>query len=552
MSNQNNQPNNFNQQNTSKFNKSESTGNLNSSSTNRYGSRGRKNKWKNNNFYKGNYNKNTDSINNIGHIGLNIKNPTQNSNPNIVIQDDIKRIADGFGQVPNDHMINNQHANYTQPNVNIQSNQIPPGFASSFEPNFKFKPYFTPNPQMLSNFPYNPQPNYHLIPYYGYNNQIIPYRPRSFNQNYGYNISQSDNCCEEKSKSKDSNKDVNNLIKEYIGKIDEKIGELTKKEKMWLSFDINNLDDLIQVAKDFKVKYSPDYEYQLDLGLLSSMIPELESLNNMIGLKSVKNQIVDLILYYGLKLDNKNHDLLHTVIEGEPGTGKTELAEKLAKIYLKMGILTKDTFKKVRRSDLIAGYLGQTAIKTEKVLEECRGGVLFIDEAYSLGNAEGKDGRDSFSKECIDMLNQWLTENKSEFVCIIAGYKDDLSKSFFSYNTGLERRFPIRFSIDSYSDDELTKIFIKKIREFEWDIDCKNLTHTIKTNRKYFKFNGGDMEILFAKCKIAHSKNLLKEKEKIKKILTEKDIIDGLKIYLENPEVKKRGDVNPIFSSIYI
>jgi SpoVK/Ycf46/Vps4 family AAA+-type ATPase len=416
---------------------------------------------------------------------------------------------------------------------------------------------------MITNFPYNlnSHPNYGLIPYYGYNNnQLVPYRPRNLG-NYSNNM-QSDNCFGERFKgkdinkdpnkdiNKDSNKNINSLMKEYIEKLDKKIDELSKKEYMWLSFNINNLEDLIQVAKDYKVKYSPDYEYQLDLDLMSKMIPELESLNNMIGLKSVKNQIVDLILYYGLKLDNRNHDLLHTVIEGEPGTGKTELAEKLAKIYLKMGILKKDVFKKVKRSDLIAGYLGQTAIKTEKVLEECRGGVLFIDEAYSLGNAEGKDGRDSFSKECIDMLNQWLTENKSEFVCIIAGYKDDLTKSFFSYNTGLERRFPIRFSIESYSDEELAKIFAKKVKEFEWDINCINLAQIIKTNRKYFKFNGGDMEVLFVKSKIAHSKNLLKEKEKIKKVLTETDIRDGLKIYLENPEIKKRGE--NFISSIYI
>jgi SpoVK/Ycf46/Vps4 family AAA+-type ATPase len=121
--------------------------------------------------------------------------------------------------------------------------------------------------------------------------------------------------------------------------------------------------------------------------------------------------------------------LLHTVIEGEPGTGKTELAEKIGKVYLKLGILKNDIFKKVKRSDLIAGYLGQTAIKTARLIEECKGGVLFIDEAYSLGNAEGKDGRDSFSKECIDVLNQSLTENKNNFVCIIAGYKEDLEKS---------------------------------------------------------------------------------------------------------------------------
>jgi SpoVK/Ycf46/Vps4 family AAA+-type ATPase len=348
-----------------------------------------------------------------------------------------------------------------------------------------------------------------------------------------------------------TNIDMSEFIKDYVNK---KINEKPDvKDFKWLEIEIKSLEDLIELSKNYGIKYSKDYEYQVDLELLSKMTEELESLNKMIGLTGVKNQIVDLILFYALKLDNKNYDLLHTVIEGEPGTGKTELAEKLAKIYLKMGILKKNIFKKVRRSDLIAGYLGQTAIKTEKVLEECKGGVLFIDEAYSLGNSEGKDGKDSFSKECMDMINQWLTENKSDFVCIIAGYKDDLNKSFFSYNCGLERRFPIRFSIDTYSDDELRKIFIKKIKEqeWDWDIDSTNLISIIKSNRKYFKFNGGDMEVLFAKCKIAHSKNLLKEKDKKKKVLTEKDIFEGIKIFLENSEIKKRSN-NSLMSSIYI
>ena len=88
-------------------------------------------------------------------------------------------------------------------------------------------------------------------------------------------------------------------------------------------------------------------------------------------------------------------------------------------------------FKIVKRSDLIGKYLGHTAAKTQKVIDSCKGGVLFIDEAYSLGNPEG---RDSFSKECIDTINQNLTENKANLLCIIAGYKDALDKCFFAYN----------------------------------------------------------------------------------------------------------------------
>ena len=432
----------------------------------------------------------------------------------------------------------------TQTNIPINNNQKNTKFNynNSPIPYYNYYPY-----SMITNYPHNYQSfqNYHNLN----NNQT--HQLKNNNQLYQYkNYKQNIN-------------DINQVLKGYLEDINKinnslNINEISLKQPItkqikefkWLNLEIKNLDDLIQVSKDYGIKYSKDYEYQIDLEQLSSMVEELESLNKLVGLSNVKTQIVDIILYYSLKLDNKNYDLLHTVIEGDPGTGKTELAEKLGKIYLKMGILKKDIFKKVKRSDLIAGYLGQTAIKTEKVLEECRGGVLFIDEAYSLGNSEGKDGRDSFSKECIDIINQWLTENKSEFVCIIAGYKDDLVKSFFSYNSGLERRFPIRFSIESYTNEELAKIFIKKIKEHEWGIDCKNLISIIKSNRKYFKFNGGDMEVLFSKCKIAHSKNLFKEKYKLKKVLNEQDIISGLKIFLENPEIIKRGE--NFISSIYI
>ena len=326
------------------------------------------------------------------------------------------------------------------------------------------------------------------------------------------------------------------------------------KEFKWIKIpEINNLEDLISIGKQWGTIWTDEYDYNINFKLINSILPELEDLNLMVGLSGVKLQIIDLILYWALDLDSKNHDLLHTVIEGEPGTGKTELAEKMAKIYLKLGIVKSNVFKKVKRADLIAGYLGQTAIKTAKVIEECKGGVLFIDEAYSLGNAEGKDGKDSFSKECIDTLNQALTESKSDFVCIIAGYADDLTKSFFSYNSGLERRFPIRFTIGSYTDDELGKIFIKKVREYEWDVNLSNeeIGSIIKSNRKYFKFNGGDMEILFAKCKISHSKNLLKTEFKVKKVLDNQDILDGIKLYLLNPQIKLRGENDNIQKYIH-
>lgn len=241
--------------------------------------------------------------------------------------------------------------------------------------------------------------------------------------------------------------------------------------------------------------------------IIADLIEPLTNLNQLVGLKPIKKQLVELILYFTLQLDDKNNDLLHTVIEGTPGTGKTELAEALSKVYLKMGILTSNIFRKVRINDLKGEFLGHSAAKTQEVLESCLGGVLFIDEAYSLGNAEGKNSKDVYSKEIIDLINQWLTEHKNDFICIIAGYANDLKSSFFSFNDGLERRFPIRFSIAGYDSSELKEIFIKKVNENKWTIqDDAITTEFIELNKEYFKFNGGDMEILFTKCKIAHCK----------------------------------------------
>jgi len=183
----------------------------------------------------------------------------------------------------------------------------------------------------------------------------------------------------------------------------------------------------------------------MNLRILCNLVNPLTELNNMVGMANVKEHMVDQILFFlqgfnvitrcgkctdctfGLACIKTQTEMLHTVITGPPGVGKTELGKILGKVYKELGILSNDTFKLVTRSDLIAGYLGQTAIKTQKVIDEAKGGVLFIDEAYSLGNAEL---RDSFSKECIDTLNQNLSERR-DFLCIIAGYKEELEKCFF-------------------------------------------------------------------------------------------------------------------------
>jgi len=151
-------------------------------------------------------------------------------------------------------------------------------------------------------------------------------------------------------------------------------------------------------------------------------------LDAMVGLKKFKEEILNQLLYFAQNLHvGKHSDFMHTVLCGPPGTGKTEVAMILGKMYSKLGILKNQVFKKVCRNDLVAGYLGQTALKTKKVIDECLGGCLFIDEAYALANDYNGD---SYSKECIDVLCEALSAHKEDLMVIIAGYKDELEHTF--------------------------------------------------------------------------------------------------------------------------
>ena len=311
--------------------------------------------------------------------------------------------------------------------------------------------------------------------------------------------------------------------------------------KIIIEMDVETLDDLIHLGKKVgtEFKLEPHIEYNIDLAMIRDLLPEMEDLNNMIGQEEFKNQVVTLILYYSMRLNRKNDDLLHTAIYGEPGIGKTEFAQKLAKIYLKLGVLRNNIFRKVRRSDLIAGFLGQTSLKTAEVLKSVRGGVLFIDEAYSIGNSSGKDTQDSYSKECLDLINQSLTEMREGddkyFILMIAGYKDELKRNFFGMNDGLERRFSIHFTMEPYNAKEMVDIFIKKVLENGWGVERGALTEEfMKEHYACFKFFGGDMELLFVKCKITHSKNLLAGKSKMKRCISEMDIKDGFELFMKN------------------
>lgn len=291
--------------------------------------------------------------------------------------------------------------------------------------------------------------------------------------------------------------------------------DLNRKNKMKLvktiklkkikASHINSLKDLIKLSDSIQI-YS-----NLDTVMLWKIRPYLKKLDQMIGLKSLKDSLLYQILYYlkGFHKLNKDSEYLHTMIMGPPGHGKTEVARIIGNIYKSMDILSKNgCFKVAYRDDFVAGYLGQTAIKTRKLLNSCIGGILFVDEVYSLG--PGVHDRDSFSKECIETITAFLSEHKNDFCFIGAGYEKDIKKCFFASNKGLERRFQWNHKIDAYSPENLTQIFNKMVKDINWshNVEEKDITNLVKNNKDLFKNAGGDVDIFISKCKLVHAKRV--------------------------------------------
>ena len=297
---------------------------------------------------------------------------------------------------------------------------------------------------------------------------------------------------------------------------------------------INSLSDLISVISTSN---------HPDIYPLIPVIGELKTLDGMIGMKQLKESIVFQILYFIQNFHAITNDYMHTVIYGPPGTGKTEISKIIGAIYSKLGILKKNVFKKVVRDQLVAGYLGQTALKTKEVIQSCLGGVLFIDEAYSLGTS---DKVDSFAKECIDTLCDALSEHKHELMVIIAGYEKELKECFFNHNQGLESRFVWHFKTDEYTAEDLYYIFLKMIADIKWTYEFNATKEKdiawFEKNKAYFKFMGRDMENLLTKTKICHSKRVFGMDPDMKRKLTLEDLDAGFKLFSSNEHVKVRVD----------
>lgn len=196
----------------------------------------------------------------------------------------------------------------------------------------------------------------------------------------------------------------------------------------------------------------------------------MEELNELIGLKTVKHDVEELIGLAKVRKMREEKGMkavpvsLHLVFSGNPGTGKTTVARILAKLYKEIGILSEGQLIETDRSGLVAGYVGQTAIKTQKKIQEAMGGILFIDEAYTLNQKD-----ENFGQEAIDTILKAMEDHRDEFIVIVAGYTE-LMKEFIESNPGLKSRFNKFFEFPDYTVDELQQIF---------ELQCKKYQYTL-------------------------------------------------------------------------
>ncbi len=215
-------------------------------------------------------------------------------------------------------------------------------------------------------------------------------------------------------------------------------------------------------------------------------LPQLmKDLNSLVGLNRVKEKVNSLISYQKIQQLRKTKGLfipkstLHLAFTGNPGTGKTTVARIIGQIYKQLGLLSSGHFLEVSRTDLIAGYQGQTALKVKEVMNKSKGGVLFIDEAYSITE---NDNTDSYGRECLTELTKALEDYRDDLVVIVAGYTEPM-KHFFQSNPGLQSRFNTFIEFDDYNEEELAGILISLCHDNDYSINNEILVIV----RSYFQ-----------------------------------------------------------------
>ncbi len=250
----------------------------------------------------------------------------------------------------------------------------------------------------------------------------------------------------------------------------------------------------------------------------------MEELDSLIGLDAVKQDLTNLINLVKVRKMREERGMkqpditLHLVFSGNPGTGKTTVARLLAKIYKALGVVSGGQLVEVDRSDLVVGYIGQTAAKTAEVIDSAIGGILFIDEAYTL--TAGKDEKD-FGKEALDTLLKRMEDNRDDLIVIVAGYTEQMEE-FVNSNPGLKSRFNKNIFFKDYSGEELYKIFESMCKKQEYSPDDEAAAYI----QRYLNTRARAHEPNFANAR--EVRNYIERciERQASRIVTEKDVSD--------------------------
>ena len=328
-----------------------------------------------------------------------------------------------------------------------------------------------------------------------------------------------------------------------------------------IDMKVDTLEDMIKLGESYDINCPK--KYVINLKLLNKCVPTLKRLSRLIGMKSIKKHIVDLIFFnlQNFKHDNSGKNMNNTLFFGSPGTGKTEVSKIIGKLYYQLNLVHKDLFIVVKLTDLIGKYVGHTEANVEKLFERAEGGIIFLDEAYSLGN---KDRPTSFGKVAIDMINERMTRdnenNKKQnnhkekaITFFAAGYEKEMYESFLSVNPGLVSRFFFRFHTDKYNYRELKKIYEKMVEDDDWKL-CKNRPLQLKffkENMSYFKNFGRDMQRLWQLTKMSHSKRVFGKDINLRSFINQEDLENAFKMFVSEDEIKNKNRMSKLVSSLY-
>lgn len=267
----------------------------------------------------------------------------------------------------------------------------------------------------------------------------------------------------------------------------------------------------------------------------------LEQLDELIALDDVKKQIHKILNY--IKIANNHRDklpMLHMVFKGPSGTGKTETARLVGQVLKENNILSKGTFTEVSRHDLIAGYVGQTALKTQAIIKKAKGGVLFIDEAYSLATKSEED----FGAECISTLIKGMEDYRQDLCVILAGYTDEMEK-LLQINRGFSSRIAFKINFKNYTAKELYEIFKKMAKEDGYKLLENSklilLEHFEKARNNEDFGNGRYARSLFEKVKFEQADRVLADNSNNVDAITKADILNAIKqVEFNTPQTKSR------------